>query len=399
VAAASLTLALALSIIRPGGERVRSSGADAFSRSALGHRAFAELLRATGTPVLVSRYASAERAGRSSLLIIAEPRLDPGATGRARRLAAMAGGGRTTLLVLPKWTGRAHKDHGGWVEAVEPLDQARVDRVLDAVDLPAHAVRFPEAGRCDRATAGWDWVSPQLLVPEGTRLRPLIACEKGVLLAEMATRDSGRLLVLSDPDLLSNHGLGRADNASLALAIVDLARDAGRPVVIDETLHGFERPPSLWRELFTFPLLPATIQAGVALLALVASGLGRFGAPLAVAPALTPGRALLIENTASLLAAGGHSAHSLGRYFDGTLSDLAHTLHAPPSLHGSRLLTHLADSGRRRGVKHDVRALERRVAQLRSSARPAPSAVLATAREIHGWRKEMLRGSGNHPEL
>ncbi len=75
VATASLTLALALIVIRPEAGEVSSSAADSFSRSALGHRGFVELLRANGIPVLVSRYASAERAGASSLLLIAEPRL------------------------------------------------------------------------------------------------------------------------------------------------------------------------------------------------------------------------------------------------------------------------------------------------------------------------------------
>jgi len=113
VATVSLALGLVLLVIQPGGGEVSSSAADSFSRSALGHRAFVELLRANGVPVLVSRYASADRAGLSALLLVAEPHLDATDPGRARRLAAMSRGVRTTLLVLPKWTGREDARRAG----------------------------------------------------------------------------------------------------------------------------------------------------------------------------------------------------------------------------------------------------------------------------------------------
>ena len=52
----------------------RTSGANSFSYSAIGHRAFVETLRRMDVPVLVSRDDSAAKAGRSALLVVAEPR-------------------------------------------------------------------------------------------------------------------------------------------------------------------------------------------------------------------------------------------------------------------------------------------------------------------------------------
>ena len=397
VATASLTLALALLVVQPEGAEPKSSAADSFSRSALGHRAFVELLRASGVPVLVSRYASAERAGHAALLLVAEPRLEARDSGRARRLAAMSGEGRTTLLVLPKWEGRESARRRGWIETAELLADDQVELALSAVEAPARAVRPGDAGRCDHGFSDAGWLRPQLLLATSPALRPLLGCEGGVLLAEITTQSGGRLFVLSDPDLVSNHGLARGDNASRALDVLGRVRRAGQSVVVDETLHGFERAPSLWRELFAFPLLPAAVQGLLALLALVWSGLGRFGAPLPTATAPATGRALLIENTAALLGSAGHSADSLGRYFDATLSDLAQTLHAPASAASRAPLAWLAEAARRRGARRDVTAIRARVERLRRAARPSPAAILAAARDIHGWKKEMLRGPEDHP--
>ncbi|MGO8264182.1 hypothetical protein ACC763_39270, partial [Rhizobium ruizarguesonis] len=47
--------------------------------------------------------------------------------------------------------------------------------------------------------------------------------------------DDPNVYLLSDPDLLNNHGLALADNASFAVSLVTLLRGAGekRPVYLD----------------------------------------------------------------------------------------------------------------------------------------------------------------------
>ena len=96
--------ALVLSLLVGDGGSVRSADANTFSYSAIGHRAFVEILERVEMPVLVSRYDSAGKAGASSLLVIAEP-APPTATATALkrllsarecpcRAAEMAGRGR-----------------------------------------------------------------------------------------------------------------------------------------------------------------------------------------------------------------------------------------------------------------------------------------------------------------
>ena len=72
VAALSLIVATVLVMIGSDPSSQRSAGADAYSRSAIGHRGLVELLRRLDIPVVVSRHGSASK-GRSGLVVLAEP--------------------------------------------------------------------------------------------------------------------------------------------------------------------------------------------------------------------------------------------------------------------------------------------------------------------------------------
>ena len=165
--------------------------------------------------------------------------------------------------------------------------------------------------------------------------------------------------------------------------------------MVDETLHGHGRVPSVWRELFAFPFLPAVAQAALTFGVLVWSGLGRFGSPLSADLALAPGKGVLIENTAFLLRSAGHSAFTLGRYYEAALAEVGRALHAPPTVKVRDLQAWLSAAGRRRGVRVELSALEAQVARV-SDQQLGPAAVLRAARRIHRWKEEMLRGPHDH---
>ena len=85
--------------------------ANAFSYSAIGHRALVETLRSTGVPVLVSRDSSAAKAGDGSLLVVAEPRLE---SWHENTIGAEPGA-TDILLVLPKWDGLKSQARPHWL--------------------------------------------------------------------------------------------------------------------------------------------------------------------------------------------------------------------------------------------------------------------------------------------
>jgi hypothetical protein len=398
VSASSLGLAVALTIAGvPDSAEVASFGADAFSRSALGYRGLVALARGDGIPVVVSRHDSGRRAGRSGVLVLAEPQLPDGDPARARRMAQMMGEARTALVVLPKWRGVEDPSRAGWIGEATAVPRPAAGRVLSAAAVSAHVTRHSRAGRerCDGLRTEVTWTQPQLLRPATGDLEPVVTCDGGVLLGVERRRDL-RVFVLSDPDVLSNHGLAAGDNALAAREILAIVRGEGMPLVLDEVLHGHERVPALWRELLAFPLLPAAVQASLALLALVLSGLGRFGAPVDAGLALAPGKSVLIENTAVLLRSAGHSSYTLGRYLEAALAETALALHVRPGAGSAALREALQSAARRRRVSVDVRTLEAQVERLRSGP-AAPAAVVAAARRVFRFREEVLRGPRHRP--
>ncbi len=65
--------------------------------------------------------------------------------------------------------------------------------------------------------------TPTQLV-RGDDLQPIVSSERGMLIGELNERGR-RIWVLSDPDVISNHGLARGGNAALAVASIKRLRD------------------------------------------------------------------------------------------------------------------------------------------------------------------------------
>lgn len=389
LAVGSFLFALLASVFAPEDVPRSSVAADVYSRSAIGHHALGEMLRELGVPVTVSRWNSGRRAGDSAVLLLLEPRLgvesEPDVDGLVRFKLMLAYGQRV-LLVLPKWRGEVDPERPGHVRSVSLVPVQGVRDVLELAGLAAQPLRPGVAGaRGCPADLG---EAPQF-VASSPALRPLITCAGGVLLGERAGSGPGRLLVLSDPDVISNHGLARAENARLAWAIVELLRDGARPVLLDAELQGYEQAPTLGRELFRLPLLPALIQAVLAVAAWIWSGWPRFGRPLPLAPPLTAGKRVLIDATVALLLRGGHVSHLLRRYRDEVWREICRAYRLPAEADRATLLKRLAH---RREPRHDLAELSRRVDALHEGPTSANEAV-ALARQLHELKEGLIRGS------
>ncbi len=366
---------------------VGAAKANAFSYSAIGHRALVDTLRELDVPVLVSRADSAAKAGDSSLLVVAEPRRESwydetiGATQRAG----------TVLLVLPKWDGfkgRA-RSHWLWIAGMLPPDY--IESILQQV-VPGATVR---------RTAPKRWhprqfeVAPTIDYPQlatSDLLQPVIWSEEGILLGKLR-QGYQTIWVLSDPDILSNHGLGKGDNAVLAIRILDALRPPGGAVIFDETVHGYWQPPSLWRTLFQVPFIIPVILAFAAVLILAWSATARFGAPLPARPGLVPGKTALIDNTASLLRFGGHGGAIVRRYSDVTLRDVAHRLNAPRRLESDELVRWVDRVGEARGATVKFRDLQARADTLDGTVRGEAPRLARLARRLYEWKQEIIDGS------
>ncbi len=382
-----------------------SFGPEGASTSALGHRAFVETLRAVGIPVTTSRHDSARRAGLRALLIVAEPDLPEGDGRTAILLREMLATGGTVLLVLPRRGGSEDPMHEGWVRHTWERGGDEAERVLDAAGvLRPGAAREGRVGARLDPKAPWSTQGhgPPPTLPDARVLRasvveePLIEAGRDVLVGRLPPSQGSRtqVWVLADPDLVATHGLVRGENAALAVEIVEFLR-AGRPVVVDETLHGQERPPDVWRELLAWPLVLVVVSAGLAAALGLWAGIGRFGAPPPPAPPVPAGKRFLVEHTADLLEQGGHTAEALARYLDTTVAEVAKGTHVPAGLGAAAREEWLVRIEGARGTGPRLAALREDVR--RAGRRGDPRRVVELAQSVRRWRQEMIDGPVRHP--
>ena len=389
VGAVSFIGAIGLALF--GDTTARSSGADSFSVSAVGHRAFVELLGELDVPVQISRNASAAKASDATVLVVAEPRIRGASSGNLKHLLNAP----TVLLVLPKWDWSADPTRPGWIDDATMVESDDVARIAELVANDVRVLR--PAGTVSWRTG--EFAVPTLERPQlisGRGLIPVVESDDGLLVGE-ADWNGRRVWVLTDPDILSNHGLGRGDNAVLTVQLIEALRPIDGSVIVDETVHGFEIDTKLNALALEPPVLVTAILAAASLAILLWSSTGRFGAPLPPPPAIRPGKAGLLDNTAGLLEYGGHGAMILQRYLRVALRDVALRLHAPKELSDGGLTAWLDRIGRSRKVSAAAADLDEQVAQIGTARIPDGARLIRVARTINRWKQEMLHGPGGNP--
>jgi Domain of unknown function (DUF4350) len=399
IAGAIVVFALSLYLMGAGEmSGIDNTGPGTFSRSAIGHAGIADVLQRLGIPVVKSQHNSLEKLSPGSVLVIAEPR-PTRQSEEAIRTLLKAG---TILLVLPKWTGQPSEQTAGWLRQAGERFLGDAQWTLNLVAPRAEVVRG-EAGATG-STSSWSTNEfgltpnpvPPMQLMRGGGLRPIIANDRGMLLGETGDRNR-KVWVLSDPDLISNHGLAREQNAALAVALLKRLRAADGSIVFDETVHGYlARPESPFMLMFRFPFVVATIQGLIAILLLLWATLERFGAPQTAPPPLRAGREGLLQNIAKLIEYSGHQQVVIRRYISETIRDAARQLHAPSGLSGEALTAWLQRVGAARGVGVDCGALVRQLGELDEARGREPSSLVRLARDIHKWKGQILDGRSRY---
>jgi hypothetical protein len=341
------------------------------------------------------RLGSAQAQNSAIARVLAAPDVDTGDDHDSAILTQLLEGGHTVLVVLPKWrpSRSDERSREPKLSHVMRVDAKRVTALLHKIDEDAEIVRADEL---DVPVNGFgaepDVARPQLVRSDA--LLPLVGGDAGILVGEMR-QENGRTVVVSDPDLLANCGLGRGENAALALALVDSLRGEAGTVLIDETLHGLERVPSVWGELVRAPLKFGSAHVALLFVAAVLAGAARFGKPRPLRGGWREGKEALLENIADLMQRVGHVRVAVGRYFDTTVERLAEYHRAPRTLERPARLDWVAG---RLGEKRadELRALAAAAhapIPPHSSRRSERAAMLALATRIHRFREEVLHGA------
>jgi hypothetical protein len=386
-AALAALFAASVLLTGAGGKRVTGDpvGANSYSRSAVGHLGFFEVLQKLGYRAVRGEQNVLARLGTNGILILAEPDSSGGWSNGSLL------GAEKILVVLPKWNATPSKERDGWIGAAKLVPELVARSAFFAVAGAGDVARVAEpSGLRKNLPVPDPTVSGPMQLIKNSKLRPIVATAEGILLGEF--REGPRTIwVLADPDPIENHAIGKGDNVAFANAIFTamLAGRAGT-LVFDETLHGFQRPAaSALKFLFEFPfnLIALQVMAGVALL-LMAS-VGRFGTPEIPERVLNTGKRDLISSAASLIDHAGHHAAILTRYISMMLQDIGRLLRAPRQLSEAELAAWLDRAAERRGLRSGGRDPPRRVATAKSGDL---ASLLAQARAIHLWRKDILNG-------
>jgi hypothetical protein len=383
---------LYISIFGGNGDPDVEVGPNSYSSSAIGHRGLMETLRRLDIPVVISRYDSGNKANKGSLLVLAEP---DGTRTSADRL----GGFRNApngLLVLPKWDGTADRRKPRWVGEMEKLPLSEVVEVLDRAEIGGKVTRLEGAKTINAAVLGGQIEFTDLQVITGSSLKPILALKEGIVIGELNA--PGQQWVLSDPDLISNHGLDESDNALVAVTMIERLRPSGGVVVFDETIHGFESRPNLVKAAFDLPFVMVTISGAIALALSVWAGMTRFGRPEPAGRALQPGKVTLIRTTADLLHQANRRSGAvqlvLTRYLRAQIADMLARLNAPRGLDERRQVMWLDDIAETRRITRRLHPTAEAVETMARSGNLDPAKALRIAIDLHAWKQEFLNGLG-----
>ena len=267
----------------------QTADANAFSASAIGHAAFVEILNRVGLPSYISRGHSLEKAHGNALLVVAEPPDDDIGHHLLQQLREVP----TALVILPKRRGTPDPGHPSWLTSTRLIETSGIDHLLQEID-PAATIRRERGTLQMPATASGFKASlddAQLIYSDV--MTPLISRgdkQGGGILLGKVYLGHALVWVLSDPDLIANHGLGNGDNAAIAIELVRQAMPVSGTVIFDEVIHGFAQEANLLKGLLHLPLLVASIAALCTLIALLLAGSIRFGSPRRLAPVLAAGK-------------------------------------------------------------------------------------------------------------
>jgi hypothetical protein len=376
-----------LSAYAPDLRRGADGGAHALSRSAVGFSALVRLLESQGVPAQVSRI---EQVPEATGLIVLTPSVDSDPGQIRRRIRDQ---GPPVLVVLPKWITKPDPRKPGWVLLSGRLeDQVPIwarkwvgpgEFRTSRGDLHEQAVVLHTGRPGTAAVPAGSIRSLQTIVASASgAIEPMLSTREGVVLGQLRGGDR-TIYVLSDPDLLNNHGLAELQTARAALAIMEDTRTGAYPVVLDVSLNGLASGRNLLKLALSPPFLAATLCAVAAAALAGWQAAVRFGPRMRTGRAVALGSEALTENAAALIRMSGREHRMAARYAALFEARAARAVSAP----ADGTAAYLDGLGRRRPGLARWSEL-----QAQAGAAKTREALLDAARRIHAWRREVVSG-------
>ncbi len=291
-------------------------------------------------------------------------------------------GARATLIVLPKWETTPDRQMTGWVRVsglLPPEDPGRMLTPANPLKISrakGHAQPLRNVGLA--ASANLHFLAPAIVqTMSGNGLEPMITTADGrVVLGRIV----GHIFVLSDPDLLNNHGMADENQAKAAVAMLEFLNSTGADsVLFDVTANGLGRSRSPLKLAFDAPFLAVTLVIFVAMLLAGWQALVRFGPVRRPERAIAFGKAALVDNSAALIRKAGREAHLGGRYVEVIRERAIALFRLPPTLDPQTLNSRLESLNPKRSFA---------AAAVAASNAVSRAELLTAAKSLNDWLKE-----------
>lgn len=299
------------------------------------------------------------------------------------------------ILVLPKRRGFPSEDRNH-ISKYNLIKDRTVEAVLNQFLLNTDNLKLDRGSALDVEVNIYNLPPPKLAGPiqlvHGVPSKQIIyGSEKGALIFWESVEDSSRI-VISDPDLVANHGIDDAANYQFIVAFLnsELGSETGS-FAIDETMHGYRQAPSFLRLLTTFPLSIFTIQLLFILLFVTWRGLIIFGRPSMRSQSMELGAKTFIQNTASLFSPN-HAAYLGRQYANAAMSEVAESLNAPRQLSRGELISWLDEQTAARGFSFRISEVLDRCEDFDLGIeRWKPKDIVTIAQQVDQWRNRMRK--------
>ncbi len=293
---------------------------DSYGRGPLGHRAWAETMQALGLHVV--RWTRPRYEDVSAPLFFIEPdhaeitAPDGTTTSLGEICRARSEQGRITVIVLPKWV-------LGMFGQAGPELPSHVYDALEGTSFEGTQVVWQPhiTGARESITASSPILGERHLeIPWPQTVigpTPILSGPTGTFIA---SDPSGRVFLISDPDLLHNFDVQRADHAAITHEMITEILHADT-IVIDEVFHEHVETRSLGAIFAHFPGILALIHGAIVILVVLFYGRRRFGPPRQTPAPYGRGPREVIEVAAGVLASGQAVERLAPRYVEQVILD------------------------------------------------------------------------------
>ena len=368
----------------------------ALSGEGMGYLAARKLLVREGIPVVHCRD-STVRAPNRSVLAVSTPSWDS-LEFRSPPLeeGAPSGFSSHTVLVLPKWG--FYPDE--FYPDIWPLEEDRLNvQVINAYEI---AGRLMRSSRFDvdslgdtqlPGIQGWQ-VHHATHVIRGRPLESYLSCSDGHLVATWESQD-GETTVISDADLINNHGLHLGQNSANWVGVVRalMKRYDAEVVLWDDREYGLTRSPRPLQVLVKQPVLWISLGFALLLVATLWRGAVRFGPPKSARRFYERGSHALLQQVESHALMKAHTqGRDVLRYWDQVKARVASRFKDVPAQDFDR---HLEAALDRRGHGESYRQVRDAVEDLKArlSALGFDKDAIEIAEKIHNWEGEVFSGN------